>query len=68
MQQAEKCPVCKIDWPGDKFVGEKAITASDGHGHGHRHGQRRNTSGRHLSGIGVGASASIGDVGVSGGD
>lgn len=28
MQQAEKCPVCKEDWPGDMFVGEKAITAN----------------------------------------
>ncbi|KAJ5241746.1 DNA repair protein Nse1 [Penicillium citrinum] len=27
MQQAEKCPVCKQDWPGDKFVGERAIAA-----------------------------------------
>ncbi|KAJ5184320.1 Zinc finger RING-type [Penicillium cf. griseofulvum] len=26
MQQAEKCPVCKEDWPGDKFVGERALT------------------------------------------
>ncbi|CAI7659489.1 unnamed protein product [Penicillium pancosmium] len=29
MQQAEKCPVCKQDWPGDKFVGERAIAASN---------------------------------------
>jgi len=27
MQQTEKCPVCKQDWPGDKFVGERAIAA-----------------------------------------
>lgn len=27
MQQAEKCPVCKQDWPGDKYVGERAIAA-----------------------------------------
>ncbi|KAJ5789251.1 uncharacterized protein N7518_006262 [Penicillium psychrosexuale] len=26
MQQAEKCPLCKADWPGDNFVGERAIT------------------------------------------
>ncbi|KAJ5385418.1 hypothetical protein N7517_003329 [Penicillium concentricum] len=26
MQQAEKCPVCKKDWPGDRFVGERALT------------------------------------------
>lgn len=29
MQQAEKCPVCKQDWPGDKFVGERAIAATN---------------------------------------
>ncbi|KAJ5693960.1 hypothetical protein N7536_004372 [Penicillium majusculum] len=28
MQQAEKCPVCKEEWPGDKFVGERALTAN----------------------------------------
>ncbi|OQD73699.1 hypothetical protein PENDEC_c014G05291 [Penicillium decumbens] len=28
MQQAEKCPVCKKDWPGDKFVGERALTST----------------------------------------
>ncbi|KAJ5162754.1 uncharacterized protein N7500_004584 [Penicillium coprophilum] len=26
MQQAEKCPMCKKDWPGDRFVGERALT------------------------------------------
>ncbi|RAL04472.1 non-structural maintenance of chromosomes element 1 family protein [Aspergillus ibericus CBS 121593] len=26
MQKAEVCPVCKIPWPGDRFVGERAIT------------------------------------------
>ncbi|KAJ5624767.1 Nse1 non-SMC component of SMC5-6 complex-domain-containing protein [Penicillium lagena] len=30
MQQAEKCPVCKEEWPGDKFVGERAIAAQQG--------------------------------------
>lgn len=29
MQQAEKCPVCKADWPHNKFVGERAITTSE---------------------------------------
>lgn len=29
MQQAEKCPVCKAPWPGNKFVGEKALTTTD---------------------------------------
>ncbi|KAJ5798395.1 uncharacterized protein N7503_007691 [Penicillium pulvis] len=28
MQRAEKCPVCKKDWPGDKFVGERAVTSA----------------------------------------
>ncbi|KAJ5118438.1 DNA repair protein Nse1 [Penicillium atrosanguineum] len=28
VQQAEKCPVCKEDWPGDKFVGERAVTSA----------------------------------------
>jgi hypothetical protein len=25
MQKAEKCPVCKEDWSGEKFVGERAV-------------------------------------------
>jgi hypothetical protein len=25
MQQAEKCPVCKEDWSGENFVGERAV-------------------------------------------
>ncbi|CAG8078087.1 unnamed protein product [Penicillium olsonii] len=28
MQQAEECPVCKAEWPGDHFVGERALGAS----------------------------------------
>ncbi|KAJ5537759.1 hypothetical protein N7494_007238 [Penicillium frequentans] len=28
MQRAEQCPVCKKDWPGDKFVGERAVTSA----------------------------------------
>lgn len=28
-QQAEICPVCKDTWPGDKFVGERAVTQAD---------------------------------------
>ncbi|KAJ5652704.1 hypothetical protein N7507_010130 [Penicillium longicatenatum] len=27
IQRAEKCPICKKDWPGDKFVGERAVTS-----------------------------------------
>ncbi|KAI9374188.1 Nse1 non-SMC component of SMC5-6 complex-domain-containing protein [Aspergillus egyptiacus] len=27
VQQAEQCPVCRAPWPGDKFVGERAITS-----------------------------------------
>lgn len=29
MQQAEKCPVCEAEWPGDKFVGERAVLATN---------------------------------------
>lgn len=29
VQRAEKCPVCKEDWPGDKFVGERAVTSAN---------------------------------------
>ncbi|GLB07767.1 hypothetical protein AtubIFM57258_003132 [Aspergillus tubingensis] len=29
MQKSESCPVCKSAWPGDRFVGERAITMSD---------------------------------------
>lgn len=25
MQQADKCPVCKKDWSGESFVGERAV-------------------------------------------
>lgn len=25
IQRAEKCPACQKDWPGDKFVGERAV-------------------------------------------
>ncbi|CRG88690.1 hypothetical protein PISL3812_05724 [Talaromyces islandicus] len=28
LQQSERCPVCKIEWPGDRFVGERAITST----------------------------------------
>ncbi|KAJ5551624.1 hypothetical protein N7535_000431 [Penicillium sp. DV-2018c] len=28
MQQAEKCPVCAVEWPGNLFVGEKALSAN----------------------------------------
>lgn len=29
MQQGEKCPVCKEAWPGDQFVGERAVLAAN---------------------------------------
>jgi hypothetical protein len=29
MQQAQKCPICKTDWTGDHFVGEKALNTSN---------------------------------------
>ncbi|GFF57423.1 non-structural maintenance of chromosomes element 1 homolog [Aspergillus udagawae] len=40
MRQAEQCPVCKAPWPGDKFVGERAITTTDTY----MQGQRRSTN------------------------
>ncbi|OKL62105.1 hypothetical protein UA08_02146 [Talaromyces atroroseus] len=43
MQQAERCPVCKIEWPGDKFVGERAITTSERYMQGRRRSQSQNT-------------------------
>ncbi|KAL2863951.1 non-structural maintenance of chromosomes element 1 family protein [Aspergillus lucknowensis] len=27
VQKAEQCPVCRAPWPGNKFVGERAITS-----------------------------------------
>jgi non-structural maintenance of chromosomes element 1 len=36
MQQAERCPVCKIAWPGDKFVGERAVTSTERYMQGRR--------------------------------
>ncbi|KAH8689871.1 FAD dependent oxidoreductase superfamily [Talaromyces proteolyticus] len=29
LQQSERCPVCKIEWPGDKYVGERALAANN---------------------------------------
>lgn len=48
MQQAEKCPVCKAVWPGDKFVGERAITSTDRY----MQGKRRSTNTQRQSGVG----------------
>ncbi|MCJ1373686.1 hypothetical protein MMC20_004915 [Loxospora ochrophaea] len=28
-QKSRKCPVCKTDWTGENFVGERAVTAKD---------------------------------------
>ncbi|KAE8153497.1 Nse1 non-SMC component of SMC5-6 complex-domain-containing protein [Aspergillus avenaceus] len=36
MQQAEQCPVCKASWPGDRFVGERAITNTERYMQGRR--------------------------------
>lgn len=41
MQQAEQCPVCKAPWPGDKFVGERAITSSERYMQGKRRSHNR---------------------------
>ncbi|KAL4947766.1 Nse1 non-SMC component of SMC5-6 complex-domain-containing protein [Aspergillus filifer] len=29
VQKAEQCPVCRSPWPGDKFVGERAVAAQN---------------------------------------
>ncbi|KAL4939314.1 hypothetical protein BDV06DRAFT_38255 [Aspergillus oleicola] len=29
VQKAEQCPVCRAPWPGDKFVGERAVAAQN---------------------------------------
>jgi hypothetical protein len=36
MQQSERCPVCKAEWPGDKYVGERAITTTEQYMQGRR--------------------------------
>ncbi|PLB39800.1 non-structural maintenance of chromosomes element 1 family protein [Aspergillus candidus] len=48
VQKAEKCPVCKGDWPDDKFVGERAITSTNGH----RTEKRRSTQVQRPSAVG----------------
>ncbi|KAL3461826.1 Nse1 non-SMC component of SMC5-6 complex-domain-containing protein [Aspergillus heterothallicus] len=30
VQKAEQCPVCRAPWPGDKYVGERAVTSGQG--------------------------------------
>ncbi|KAL4891436.1 Nse1 non-SMC component of SMC5-6 complex-domain-containing protein [Aspergillus ambiguus] len=45
MQQAERCPVCKAAWPGDRFVGERAITTSEKY----QQGKRRSTNTQRVS-------------------
>ncbi|PKX89453.1 non-structural maintenance of chromosomes element 1 family protein [Aspergillus novofumigatus IBT 16806] len=49
MRQAEQCPVCKAPWPGDKFVGERAITTTDTS----MPGRRTGTNTRRESGVGT---------------
>lgn len=36
MQQSERCPVCKAEWPGNKYVGERAITTTEQYMQGRR--------------------------------
>ncbi|THC99171.1 hypothetical protein EYZ11_001346 [Aspergillus tanneri] len=62
MQQAENCPVCKNSWPGDKFVGERAITTTDQYIQGRRRG---NNSQRQSGG---GSSSQIHGTNVEGED
>ncbi|ODM17070.1 hypothetical protein SI65_07469 [Aspergillus cristatus] len=56
MQQAEKCPVCKAAWPGDKFVGERAITSTDRY----LQGKRRSTNTQRQSGVGASSQVTAG--------
>jgi hypothetical protein len=39
VQQAEQCPVCKAPWPGDQFVGERAVTTTERYLQGKRRSQ-----------------------------
>ncbi|GAB1197193.1 Nse1 non-SMC component of SMC5-6 complex-domain-containing protein [Aspergillus pseudonomiae] len=48
MQQAEQCPVCQASWPGDKFVGERAITVTERY----MQGRRRSTNTQRQSDVG----------------
>ncbi|KIV84723.1 hypothetical protein PV11_00489 [Exophiala sideris] len=36
MQRSQTCPVCKTEWDGQHYVGEKAITTSDSYQNGRR--------------------------------
>ncbi|KAE8351948.1 Nse1 non-SMC component of SMC5-6 complex-domain-containing protein [Aspergillus coremiiformis] len=62
MQQAEQCPVCKAPWPGDKFVGERAITSTE------RHMQDRRRSANTQRRSGVGSSSQIPSEGAADSD
>ncbi|EED14220.1 FAD dependent oxidoreductase superfamily [Talaromyces stipitatus ATCC 10500] len=39
MQQSERCPVCKAEWPGNRYVGERAITTTEQYMQGRRRSQ-----------------------------
>lgn len=44
MQRSQTCPLCKTEWDGQHYVGEKAITTSDSYQNGRRKsGHRRRT-------------------------
>ncbi|KAL2816665.1 Nse1 non-SMC component of SMC5-6 complex-domain-containing protein [Aspergillus granulosus] len=30
VQKAEQCPICRAPWPGDKYVGERAVASGQG--------------------------------------
>lgn len=41
MQRSQACPLCKAEWDGQHYVGEKAITMSESYRNGRRQtGQR----------------------------
>ena len=42
VQQREECPICKVDWTGNNFVGEKAV----GRGASSQPQRRSNGNGR----------------------
>ena len=47
-QKAKKCPLCKTDWTGNDFVGERAVTGSEG-----------STNGKRRSGVGSTARGNV---------
>lgn len=53
VQQTEQCPVCKTDWTGDNYVGEKAMTSN------RQSGARTSNSNTGASNLGQSATAQV---------